>query len=495
MFGNSMHYSYLNDEKKNEETIINAYNSGISPSLMNRIPWIVDLTNTYPGNTFNEKLFHLIFHPENIKCLYCNKPTKFYEKNFIRGYAKFCNYSCRAKFNESYKNAHINKNKLSESLINYHKNRTREEKVYTSNKIKDTIQKLYPNNELGNKRSKSILGEEKYKILSDASYLNNEYYNKKRGIYNISNEIGVDGGTVKRFLNKNNIPIRNTKNIPYIETFIENFLIENNINYIKNDRTTINPLEIDFLCPDHNIGIEVCGLYWHSLDNKLVENRKDKNYHQKKFLLAKEKNIELLTIFEDEILNIPKLVNDRLLYRFNKNINKIYARKCVVVNITKNAAKGFMKTYHMQSSKTGSINIGLLYNNDLIAVASFNKPRYNNHYDLELLRFCTKNCCVVGGLSKLMNFMVDYKIISYSCNRWGNGSGYMKAGFRKIGITPPSYYYFKTNNPSKRYHRTQFQKHKIKTYETEHLTEVEIMKNNGYMRIFDCGNTKWEWSK
>ena len=154
----------------------------------------------------------------------------------------------------------------------------------------------------------------------------------------------------------------------------------------------------------------------------------------------------------------------------------------------------FLQKYHIQSSKTGSINKGLYFENALVAVATFNSPRYNKEYNLELLRFCTKNCAVVGGLSKIMKNLNYNKIISYSCNRWGNGVGYSKSGFVDLGITPVSYYYFKPTENNKRYHRTQFQKHKISNETNKHLTEFQIMKENGYMRIYDCGNTKWEYN-
>lgn len=496
-----MHYSNLNNIEHNKNNIISEVKSGIKIYLLKNIPWIVDLVDNHYGNTFNEKLYNLVFKPENHSCLNCGVNTKFYEKNFIRGYAKFCGYSCRAKFNECYKNAYLTddiKIKRKKTYSSTISSRTNEEKNNIYLKIKNTIQTRYSNNEIGIKHSKSLLGEEKYNILMNRDFLYKEYIINKRGLTNISKDVEVDAGTIKRFLIKNNIDIRISKSQSYIETFIENWLITNNIKYIKNDRNYIHPYEIDFLCLDYNIGIELCGLYWHSIDNKnLSDSRLNKKYHQNKFIMANNKNIKLLTIFEDEINSKSNIVENRLMYAFNKNINKIYARKCFIKNIDKIVAKSFLKDYHIQSSKTGSINVGLIEKstNNLVAVATFNKPRYNKEYDLELLRFCTKNCAVVGGLSKIMNIFNKEKIISYSCNRWGNGSGYEKAGFTKIGITPPSYFYFNPKDQSKRYHRTQFQKHKISNENNIHLTEIEIMKNMGYMRIFDCGNTKWEYIK
>ena len=43
-----------------------------------------------------------------------------------------------------------------------------------------------------------------------------------------------------------------------------------------------------------------------------------------------------------------------------------------------------------------------------------------------------------------------------------------------------------------------FQKHKLKNLLSvfdSNLTEWENMKNNGFDRIWDCGNGKWVWKK
>lgn len=493
-----MHYSTLFTMENSEATIIDAYNNGMRTYQLSRVPWIVDMVNSYYGNSFNEKLYNLIFKSSNRNCLHCNIATKFYEKNFIRGYGKFCSSSCSAKFNEAHKNSFSNdkirinrNNKIKQSFSIKSEN----DKKKIIEKRLNTLKKNYHPGEIGNILSRKFLGDEKYDKLNNYEFLVDEYLNKKKGIITIAEENGVSDTAIYNVLKKFNIEKRKGKNSTEIENIIEMWLNDNDIIFIKNDRNVLKKYELDFYCPDFNIAIELCGLYWHSIDNRhLSDSRINKKYHQNKFLLCKDKNIKLFTIFEDEIVNNFDIVKNRLQYAFNKNNNKIYARKCSLKEISKLDAKIFLKKYHSQSSKTGSINIGLYHENVLVTVATLNKPRYNSNYDLELLRFCTKNCVVIGGLSKIMKSIKGKSILSYSCNRWGNGSGYEKAGFKNIGITPPSYYYFKPSDNNKRYHRTQFQKHKIITEENKNMTEIEIMKSNGYMRIYDCGNTKWEYN-
>ena len=70
---------------------------------------------------------------------------------------------------------------------------------------------------------------------------------------------------------------------------------------------------------------------------------------------------------------------------------------------------------------------------------------------------------------------------------------YSKLGFTFSHFSEPNYFYFKNNLTLES--RQKYQKHKLpKLLENfdPSLTEVENMKNNGYNRIFDCGNSVWK---
>ena len=62
-------------------------------------------------------------------------------------------------------------------------------------------------------------------------------------------------------------------------------------------------------------------------------------------------------------------------------------------------------------------------------------------------------------------------------------------GFELYKITDISYYWSKNGI---RYHRFNFRKDKLVSegYDKS-KTEVEIMSERGFYRIFDCGNKKW----
>ena len=119
----------------------------------------------------------------------------------------------------------------------------------------------------------------------------------------------------------------------------------------------------------------------------------------------------------------------------------------------------------------------------------------------ELIRFCNiLNYTVTGGFSKLLKFFIQKhnpKLIeTFADIRWSGinpkETVYNKNGFEFINQTPPNYWYFKNGNSLNRSHRFTFRKDILvkKGYPKE-KTEWEIMKDNGYDRIWDCGSMKF----
>ena len=254
-------------------------------------------------------------------------------------------------------------------------------------------------------------------------------------------------------------------------------------NKISNNRKIIYPLELDMVLPDYKLAIEYNGVYWHS------DEYKDQNYHLNKTLECNNKGIQLFHIFDTDDIDIWKsMISNKL-----KLNTKVYARKCLVKEITNSDAKSFCAQNHLQGACNAKINLGLFYNDELLEVMTFGKPRYNKHYEFELLRLCTKKYySVIGGASKLWKcFCQKYSpksVISYANRRFSNGNIYETLGFIKLSESKPNYWYVKNGEM---FSRVQCQKHKLKTFienYDENLSEVDNMLNNGYFRIFDCGN-------
>jgi len=271
-------------------------------------------------------------------------------------------------------------------------------------------------------------------------------------------------------------------------------------NVISRDRSLLKNLELDIYVPSFKIAIEYDGLFWHSE----MGGGKNKLYHLNKMERCHMNGIQLITIFEDEWNNKKEIVKNKLHHLFCKSVNKLYARKCKIEEITGKHSTIFLEKYHIQGRCPSKVNVGLFYNNELISVMTFGSPRIIMGHsaidtdEYELLRYASAGL-VVGGASKMLSYFIrNYhpkKIISFADRRWSMGSLYEKMGFTNKQIIIPSFWYFKPGY-AVRYHKFGFRKSilskKVPIF-VPALTEWENMQLNGWDRIWDCGNLKYEW--
>lgn len=259
----------------------------------------------------------------------------------------------------------------------------------------------------------------------------------------------------------------------------------------RNHNLLAGKLELDIWLPEYNIAIEYNGLRWHS---ELFH--KDKYYHVKKTELCAKKNIRLIHIFEDELLEHEEIVFSKLRHILKKDTDLPVCggRQCQIKEINYKDASLFLDKNHLQGKSKSTIYLGAFFNNELIAVMSF----LNNDNNWELTRFATNiNYRCPGVANKLLSFFkknYTYKTIkSFLDLRWGCYSEnlYTKLGFRKTAILSPDYSYVKNN---KRCHKFNFRKQKlIKDYGfPKTMTENEMTRELGYYRIWNCGLIKYE---
>lgn len=259
--------------------------------------------------------------------------------------------------------------------------------------------------------------------------------------------------------------------------------------------------ELDIYIPEKKIAIEFNGLYWHSE----IGGNKDRYYHYNKYNECLQQGIRLLQIFEDEWIYKSDIVKNRILHIISQSSERIYARKCKLVELTPKDTANFLNKYHIQGNIPSKQKVGLLYNDRLVSVMTFSIPRIcmgrkNEEGNYELLRMAS-SCNVIGGPSKMFSYFINKynpkHIVTYADMRWNTGNVYKKMGMIEDGITEPNYWYFKPGQPI-RYHRFNFRKNvlpvKLQTFDPQ-LTEWENMQLNGYDRIWDCGNNKYIWKK
>ena len=332
------------------------------------------------------------------------------------------------------------------------------------------------------------------KKLNNKDWLENEL--KEKTLISISEELNISPATLSKYCRKLNITLRNKSRSQAEQDVLEFCQNMYSSKIILNSKKIIAPYEIDLYFEQEQIGIEYNGLYWHS---ELCG--KDKNYHINKTTLCLEKNIRLIHIFEHEWLYKQNIIKSRL-NSILHNTFKIYGRKCTIASVSKADTKEFLNNNHMQGHIGFQYSYGLYYNNKLISIMTFGKPRFNKTHEYELLRFCTiLNHTVVGGASKLYRHFIKthspQSIISYCDLRLGTGNVYKQIGMNFSHVTKPNYWYFNKNSMHV-YSRIKFQKHKLKKLLPifdENLTEWENMQNNGWNRFWDCGNSVWTYLK
>lgn len=276
---------------------------------------------------------------------------------------------------------------------------------------------------------------------------------------------------------------------------IADFIKSMGIKVEENNRTIITPKEIDILLPDHNLGIEYNGVYWHR------EEIVGRSYHRDKQQLCNDLGIELITIFEDEWEDSSDIVKSIIINRVKKTPCGVGARNLSIKELGINECNDFLHKHHIQSYSNASIRVGAFYNNNLVSVMTFGKPQRLQNTEYELKRFCSDGFTHPGVASRLFSFFIKkynpQSIVTYSDNRWFGGSLYNRLGFSKDKTIPPDYRYVKRGQYI-RSHKSKFRKDNISkrfNIDVAGSTEKEIMESLNYYRVYDCGKVRWVWSE
>ena len=268
------------------------------------------------------------------------------------------------------------------------------------------------------------------------------------------------------------------------------------LSLVERDRTIIKPYELDLYFLTQKVAIEYCGLYWHS--EYFLGDQIKTDYHRNKLDLCTKQNIRLLTIFEDEW----KEHKDICISRINSALaivkNKIFARECIVKQVSKEEAREFLERTHLQGAAGCKVAYGLFSSDKLVQVMTFGAlsraHTSKGKRVLEMKRLAGElDTIIVGGASKLFKLGLQYakdnkyEIIKSYCDlRWGTGNLYQKLGFIKIIDGKPAYDY---TDGVKRWRGQRLAQNKKKTG----TTEKEIAKLKGLYKIYDCGQQTWEY--
>ena len=297
----------------------------------------------------------------------------------------------------------------------------------------------------------------------------------------IHSELGACFPACPNCFKKGTVSFEELQLLDFIKSIYDGTIVENAHDVIK-------PYEIDIYIPEKKFAIEFDGLYWHS-----EEKGKGSAYHIDKTRMCEENGIQLLHVFEDEWIDHEDIVKDRIRSILGIGQRRMFARNCIVKEIESGVSNAFLESNHLQGRDNAPVRYGLFNGDELVSVMTFGKPRFNGSYDYEMIRYASKTgVVVVGGASKLLShFRKSHSgtIVSYADRRYSNGNLYEKLGFTRDHVSKPNYWWFKNKSKLSRY---ECQKHLLPKVLGDgfspDLSESENMANNGYRRIYDCGN-------
>jgi len=336
-----------------------------------------------------------------------------------------------------------------------------------------------------------IIHNSKYTYIND-----NNAQSHSDNLHIVCPEHGDFIQLVSNHLDGHGCPKCITKTQSKIAEYIESLGFEIKYNY----RLGLGRQEVDIFIPSKNIAIEYHGLVWHSYGTTFPNNANERNPNidKIKYDYLAEQGIQLITIWDIEWNNFIKqkiwisLLRNKLGLISKDNI--IGARKCHIREVSNADSKDFLEHNHLQGNNYSKVNLGLYYQDNLMALMTFKKD-VTHRAEYELVRFCNKiNYQVQGGASKLLKYFErNYNpnsILSYANKRWSDGNLYNSLNFEFVKHTDPSYFYYLDLNKTI-HSRNSFQKHMLKNkleIFDEDKTEMENMFDNKYRILYDAGN-------
>lgn len=217
-----------------------------------------------------------------------------------------------------------------------------------------------------------------------------------------------------------------------------------------------------------------------------------------KLINFKKNNPDTMLIFEDLWKNKTDIIKSIISVKLDSKIKKYHARKLTIKEVPQQLSKKFLDENHLQGNCKSSIKLGLYDNEELIQIMTFGKARFSKSASYELIRLATKKySVVVGGTQRLFNYFIkkynNPSIVSYDDEMIFTGSIYEKLGFKLKSNKVRGYSYY--NDTDKvRIGRTYFQKSKLTSVLRSvdmTLSEEENCENNGWHKIYDCGQATW----
>ena len=249
----------------------------------------------------------------------------------------------------------------------------------------------------------------------------------------------------------------------------------------------LGPYSYDIYLPEIKTFIEINPTYTHSVEgNHWNSSGKDQYYHRDKLVFAERQGFRCIEVWDWDSM-------DKVLQIISRNKVRLFARNCKLSEVSLEEVSTFLENYHLQGSCRNQIyRFGLYYQDMLVEVMTFGKPRYTSQYDFEMLRLCTRpDFYVVGGAEKLLKHFRDSNlgtIISYCDRSKFSGHVYARLGMTLKYTSAPA----KIWSRGSEYVRDSLlrQRGYDQLFDTDFgkgSSNEDLMHNAGWRAVYDCG--------
>ena len=278
---------------------------------------------------------------------------------------------------------------------------------------------------------------------------------------------------------------------------------------VRHDRTLLAGWELDIYLPEHRLGIEYNGTYWHSAE-RLTTPRQ----HELKADRAAAAGIRLITVWDFDLRTRGDLMRRHLLHALGRDPGpRWHARRCQVRPVPPLAARAFYEEHHVQggSNRRAGQSRGLYQDGQLVACMTWGQGLSRRGKaepgEWELVRYATAGT-VRGGASRLFAALVrelaPARVWSYSDRQHFAGGLYPTLGFVLDGTLAADYRV--VSRAGQVWHKAAWQRKHIPQRlrelgseerfdpATDPRSERAMQDLAGVLRIMDAGKHRWLWT-
>ena len=274
------------------------------------------------------------------------------------------------------------------------------------------------------------------------------------------------------------------------QSFAE-LLQSNNIEFTT--EFSIDRKAYDFCIPATHTLIEINPTYTHNtMGNHWNKNGLPENYHLEKTKLAMEHGYRCIHVWDwDDWDKIIAMLQPT---------KRVHARECTIYRLWPKYSVPFIQENHLQGSCRGQLlHLGLVKDDQILQVMTFGRSRYDNKYDVELLRMCTRiGYHVAGGASRLFKYATEkfdiQNIVSYCDLSKFSGKTYQIMGMTHVRDTQPQMIWSKENKKvTSNLLRARGYDQLFGTNYGKGTSNEVLMIENGWLPVFDCGQRVYEY--